>query len=74
MIRYNGAEMPTIDFVLKNIDIECLEDPYKKFKYSNLGFILLGLALERVAKVPYKKYIEENILKKLDMNNSTLDF
>lgn len=41
--------MPTMDNVLKNIDIECFEEPYKKFKYSNLGFILLGLALERVA-------------------------
>lgn len=41
--------MPTMDHVLKNIDLECIEEPYKKFKYSNLGFILLGLALERVA-------------------------
>lgn len=66
--------MPTIDYVLNNIDIECFEDLYKKFKYSNLGFILLGLALERIAKIPYKKYVEENILKKLDMKNSTFDF
>ena len=38
--------------------------------YSNLGYSLLGIALERVAKTDYADYIINNICKPLKMNNS----
>ena len=38
--------------------------------YSNLGYSLLGIALERAAKVNYTDYIINNICRPLDMHNS----
>ena len=44
-----------------------------KFDYSNENFALLGLIIERVSKVSYAKYIENNIFKPLEMKNSFSD-
>ncbi len=44
--------------------------PGEKFKYSNSGYILLGYIIEKVSNMPYGKYIEQNIFKPLNMNNS----
>jgi CubicO group peptidase (beta-lactamase class C family) len=38
--------------------------------YSNLGYSLLGIALERAAKVDYTDYVINNICKPLKMSNS----
>ncbi len=40
------------------------------FQYSNLGLSLLGEVIEEVSGVPYDKYIYENILEPLGMNNT----
>ena len=45
--------------------------PGKNYKYSNIGYAILGLALERAAKEPYTKLITENIFMPLQMENST---
>ncbi|MEI3605646.1 serine hydrolase domain-containing protein [Pseudogracilibacillus sp. SE30717A] len=41
--------------------------------YSNYGTALAGYIVEQVSGMPYATYIEENIYKKLAMNNSTFD-
>jgi CubicO group peptidase (beta-lactamase class C family) len=41
--------------------------------YSNLGYSLLGIALERAAKTDYVDYILNNICKPLNMNNTGFD-
>jgi CubicO group peptidase (beta-lactamase class C family) len=38
--------------------------------YSNLGYSLLGIALERAAKTDYTTYIVNNICRPLQMNNT----
>ena len=38
--------------------------------YSNLGYSILGIALERAAKTDYATYIIKNICKPLKMNNT----
>lgn len=40
--------------------------------YSNMGYGLLGLGLERAAKTEYEKYIIENICKPLGLHNTGL--
>ncbi|MGA1795900.1 MAG: serine hydrolase domain-containing protein [bacterium] len=56
--------------------IERLRDEYTAhppdyvFSYSNVGFSLLGLTIERVSGTPYESYIEESILYPLDMAHS----
>lgn len=43
-----------------------------KSSYSNVAFELLGLVLERVTNQTYKSYIDEAILRPLNMSKSTL--
>ena len=44
--------------------------PGKKYNYSNIGYAILGLALERAAKKPYMTLITDNIFAPLQMDNS----
>lgn len=49
---------------------ETLYPASTEFQYSNLGISLLGYVIEEITKVPYEKYIEENILKPLKLNDT----
>jgi CubicO group peptidase (beta-lactamase class C family) len=44
--------------------------PGMEFKYSNVGFAILGLALERAAGEPFVRLIQERIFTPLHMDNS----
>jgi len=44
--------------------------PGEQFLYSNIGFALLGLALERAAGVPYTQLVQQRIFGPLHMDNS----
>jgi len=44
--------------------------PGRRFSYSNTGYILLALVIERVSGKMYKEFIEEKIFKPLNMNHS----
>jgi CubicO group peptidase (beta-lactamase class C family) len=46
---------------------------YGERHYSNLGYSMLGLSLERAVHMDYSKYIIENICRPLQMNNTTFD-
>ncbi|MTI30477.1 serine hydrolase domain-containing protein [Xanthovirga aplysinae] len=48
--------------------------PGKRFSYSNMGYCMLGLIIERVTGEPYEEYLDANLLKPLGMNNSTFQF
>jgi CubicO group peptidase (beta-lactamase class C family) len=59
---------PTEDVVVKALPKLALETaPGSNWKYSNLGFSLLGIALGRAAKTPYHDVIAAHILKPLGM-------
>ncbi len=49
-------------------------EPYgpigEKFRYSNAGFILLGLAIEKVTGVPYFDYVRRNIFQPARMSDT----
>ncbi len=42
----------------------------KKMKYSNFGFTLLGLIIEKVSGSSYNDYVVENIIKPLGLQNT----
>jgi CubicO group peptidase (beta-lactamase class C family) len=44
--------------------------PNEKFQYSNTGYALLGLIIERVSKMKYEDFLKENIFKPLKMKNT----
>ena len=46
---------------------------YGDRQYSNLGYSLLGIALERAAKTDYANYVADNICKPLKMESTGFD-
>jgi CubicO group peptidase (beta-lactamase class C family) len=44
--------------------------PGTAYGYSNIGYVILALALERAAKEPYIAYVERNLLRPLGMTSS----
>jgi len=69
-----STHFPSIDTVLASLsDVQLVAPPMKEFKYSNLGFALLGHALERAAGQSYKEYVTERILQPLGMVGSVFD-
>lgn len=44
------------------------------YEYSNLGFALLGLIINKVAGIPYQEYITTNILQPLGMEDVAWEF
>lgn len=45
-------------------------NPGEKFSYTNTGYILLGLIIEKITNQTFSKYIKSSILDKLNLNNS----
>jgi CubicO group peptidase (beta-lactamase class C family) len=45
-------------------------EPGEKVNYSNTGFYLLGAIIKRVTNISFVEFIRENILQKLELNNT----
>ena len=45
-------------------------EPGSKWAYSNYGFVLLGLVVERVSGISYYDYVQKNIFEKAGMSNT----
>ncbi len=48
--------------------------PNEKFSYSNLGYVLLGQLIEKIAGISYEQYITENLLQPLGLSSHELGF
>ena len=48
--------------------------PGSQFSYSNSGYFLLGLIIEKITGEPYEQFVRESILSPLGMTNSGFDF
>jgi CubicO group peptidase (beta-lactamase class C family) len=48
-------------------------EPNEHFKYSNIGFSLLGLIIEGASGKPYREYVTENIVDRLELHNTGPD-
>lgn len=48
--------------------------PNEEFKYSNLGYVLLGRIIEKVSGMKYEQYIEQNIIQKAGIGSDELSF
>jgi CubicO group peptidase (beta-lactamase class C family) len=49
------------------------EEIIGKFSYSNIGYIILGMLIEKITGGPYYEFIKENILEPLKMNNTGIE-
>lgn len=55
-------------------DVRVIHEPGSKFQYSGGGYTLLQLIIEEVSGMPFEKYMEQEILKPLGMNNSAFEW
>lgn len=71
----NDAEFVEKDFTRELISqhLKLRFAPGSKMSYSNIGYLLLGCILEKVAGVDYKTFVRENILKP-SARNGYMDF
>ena len=71
---WTTLRFPSIDEIIESLeDTELIFAPMSSPKYSNLGYAIMGAALERIARIPYKQYVFKNILQPLGMNNTGFD-
>lgn len=67
-------EPTDFDSVLKFANYNGLEfTPGTSYKYSNTNYMLLGEIVARLSGVSYEEFVEENILKPLEMNNTSMN-
>ncbi|MEP1097123.1 MAG: serine hydrolase domain-containing protein [Cyclobacteriaceae bacterium] len=59
----------------KNPDVlDARTKPGTRFSYSNMGYTMLGLIIERISGERYETYLDKNLLAPLGMKNSTFRF
>lgn len=46
----------------------------ENFAYSNTGYMLLALIIERVSGIPFERYMKENVFDPLHMSNTEFSF
>ena len=51
-----------------------IREPGEAPQYSNYGMSVAGYVVENMTGIPFDKYMEDNILKPLHMNNSSFAF
>lgn len=80
LLQHTGG-LPRGDFYIRTPSIDIIKGKIreiektfisgsKTYKYSNLGYIILGLLIEQVTEESYASYIQKNIFIPLEMNNS----
>jgi CubicO group peptidase (beta-lactamase class C family) len=69
---WSTLKFPSKSELLNSLEeIEMAFPPMTKLKYSNLGYAILGHILEIVANRPFEAYIQDRILRPLNMKYST---
>jgi len=69
--QWETLKFPTIEAILNSLDsAEAVLPPLTDTSYSSLGPIMIGHAIERIAKRSYKEYLSMNLLKPLGMNST----
>lgn len=58
------------DYLPLILDKELSSEPGSKKQYSNVGFELLGIIIERISKMDYYKYVQTNIFNVCGMQNT----
>jgi CubicO group peptidase (beta-lactamase class C family) len=66
----NYSVTKTADFLPQFAYKEPNFKPGEGCRYCNCGFVLMGLVLEKVTDTTYRKYVRENIFKKIGMNHT----
>lgn len=72
---YEGREIETVvelmDMMSNDIDYSLLGEPGTTYNYSNEGFALLQEIIERASGQSFNEFINEHVLRPLNMSHST---
>ena len=72
--HWSSFEFPTRDDLQRlYADRQAAFAPSVRWKYSNLAYAVAGLVVEKVSGENWADYVERNIFKPLDMNDSSVD-
>ncbi len=81
-VNYTDYNLPRLDTWIKNYfyenetlktDVWMDVKPGTKFKYSNIGFTILGYLVERISGQNLNDYCKENIFEPLEMKNTSFN-
>lgn len=68
---WQTLDFPPLETLLASLNgTELVYPAWSEYKYSNLGYAVLGYALAAIAAEPYEQYIAERILRPLGMDSS----
>ncbi|MDX1939286.1 MAG: serine hydrolase domain-containing protein [Saprospiraceae bacterium] len=70
--QLSATDQELLAFVRRGLSLSNV--PGVNYEYSNLGFALLGRIITNVSYMPYQRYITDNILKPLGMNDSYYEY
>ncbi|MBI5066037.1 beta-lactamase family protein [Candidatus Woesearchaeota archaeon] len=72
--HWTDNKFPDLEKIKKHVSQGAvIYPPIEKFKYSNLGYALLGVIIEKVSRTKYDKYVKTNILDKLKLKETYSD-
>ncbi|MYF76459.1 MAG: beta-lactamase family protein [Acidobacteria bacterium] len=67
-----GAPQDWLDTALRALDEVSFEyEPGTRYQYSNIGYAMLGTAVERAIGEPFMDHVRDNLLAPLGMDSST---
>lgn len=72
MIPVSNEDTALEETVRTLIGIELDSEPGKMFQYATINYDVLGLIIEQVTGETYEYYMEENIIKPMELNNTYL--
>jgi CubicO group peptidase (beta-lactamase class C family) len=52
------------------VNVQLIAPPGQRYEYSNANFVILGMIVQAISGQSYETYVQENIFKPLDMQNS----
>jgi CubicO group peptidase (beta-lactamase class C family) len=53
--------------------LKLTQQPMEKEVYSNMAFTLVGYLVQKLSGVPFKKYMQDNVFKPLEMDNTAFN-
>ena len=65
----DSAPPPLKEYLSRSLKVRHL--PLTKLEYSNMAYTLIAYLVENFSGVPFKRYIQENIFKPLEMEDTT---
>jgi CubicO group peptidase (beta-lactamase class C family) len=72
--RWFESPFPQIDEVLARIDLARIAiTPGSAYKYSNLGYALLGEVVARASGCPYERFVQQTLLDPAGLTGTTFD-